>query len=53
VPRFLALQAEWRRRPPTRWLVAAALKYQSPAAASARTAPTINDLKSMFADGAG
>ena len=30
VPRFLALQAEWRRHPPAHWLVAAALKYQPP-----------------------
>ena len=30
MPRFLALQAEWRRHPPVHWLVAAALKYRPP-----------------------
>jgi hypothetical protein len=30
MPRLLALQAEWRLRPPAHWLLAMALKYRAP-----------------------
>ena len=52
VPRFLALQAEWRRHPPTHWLVAAALKYRPPGEAAPRGQPTIAELKAAFPSGA-
>jgi hypothetical protein len=52
VPRFLALQAEWRRHPPAHWLVAAALKYKPPGEGpSARRQPTVAELKAVFPDG--
>lgn len=52
VPRFLALQAEWRRSPPAHWLIAAALKYKPPSETKAVSRqPTIADLKAAFPDG--
>ena len=51
VPRFLALQAEWRRHPPIHWLVAAALKYRPEGEAAARTQPTMAELKATFSNG--
>ncbi len=36
VPRYLALVAEWRARPPAHWLIAAALQYRPPRGRGAR-----------------
>ena len=52
MPRFLALHAEWRRNPPTHWLVAAALKYRPPAEAAQLRQPTVAELKATFQNGA-
>jgi hypothetical protein len=53
VPRFLALQAEWRVNPPAHWLLAAALKYR-PADRDAKSPPrqpTVAELKAAFPNG--
>jgi len=52
VPRFQALQAEWRRHPPTHWLLAAALKYKSPGEPAAPRQSTAAELKAAFPNGA-
>jgi hypothetical protein len=52
MPRLLALRAEWRRNPPTHWLVAAALKYRAPEEAAPLRQPTIAELKIAFPNGA-
>jgi hypothetical protein len=52
LPRFLALRAEWRRNPPTHWLVAAALKYRAPVDAAPPRQPTIAELNAAFPNGA-
>jgi hypothetical protein len=52
VPRFLALQEEWRINPPTHWLVAAALKYKArDNIASSPRPPTVSEIKAAFPDG--
>ena len=51
VPRFLALQAEWRRNPPVNWLVAAALKYRPPGETPAQSQPSVAALKAAFPNG--
>jgi len=51
VPRFQALQAEWRRHPPTHWLVAAALKYTAPESAPVSRQPTVAELKAALPNG--
>ena len=45
MPRFLALQAEWRRNPPIHWLGAAALKYRAPNDGPPPRQPTVAELK--------
>ena len=50
-PRFLALAAEWRRNPPTHWLVASTLGYRPPGAAAPSRHATIAELKAAFPDG--
>jgi hypothetical protein len=50
VPRFVALQAEWRRRPPA--LLAAALKYRAPSEPRLGRQLTIVELKAAFPGGA-
>jgi hypothetical protein len=35
LPRLIALQAEWRARPPAHWLLASALHYRAPGAGAA------------------
>jgi hypothetical protein len=52
VPRFLALQAEWRRRPPAHWLLAAALKYRPQGELEPTRQPTITELKAALPGGA-
>jgi hypothetical protein len=52
VPRFLALQAEWRPHPPAHWLLAAALRYRSQADAAPARQPTIAELTAAFPNGA-
>lgn len=53
VPRYCALVAEWRARPPAHWLIAAALHYRPPnAGARAETqAPTVAALRAAFPAG--
>ena len=53
VPRYCALVAEWRARPPAHWLIAAALHYRPPdAEARAETrAPTVAALRAAFPGG--
>ena len=51
VPRFLALQAEWRRHPPAHWLIAAAMKYRPPGGPAPRAQPTVAELKAAFPNG--
>jgi hypothetical protein len=53
MPRYCALVAEWRARPPTHWLIAAALHYRPPDAdprADAQ-APTVAALRAAFPGG--
>jgi hypothetical protein len=53
MPRYRALVAEWRARPPAHWLIAAALHYRPPEAdapAEAR-APTVAALRAAFPGG--
>jgi hypothetical protein len=52
VPRYLALQAEWRARPPAHWLLAVALKYRLPDSpqTSARQ-PTLDEMRAAFPSG--
>jgi hypothetical protein len=52
VPRFLALQAEWRRNPPAHWLLAAALKYRPQGELASARQPTIAELKAALPNGA-
>jgi hypothetical protein len=52
VPRYLALQTEWRRSPPAHWLVAAALKYRAPTEGVTTRQPTIAELKATLPNGA-
>jgi hypothetical protein len=53
VPRYRALVAEWRARPPAHWLIAAALHYRPPEAEAPATAraPTVAALRATFPDG--
>ena len=52
VPRYLALQAEWRARPPAHWLLAAALKYRAPESGVAPSRrPTLDEMRAAFPDG--
>jgi hypothetical protein len=53
MPRYRALVAEWRARPPAHWLFAAALHYRPhEAAALAETrAPTVAALRAAFPGG--
>jgi hypothetical protein len=52
VPRYLALKAEWRARPPAHWLLAAALNYRSPDAVSPPSRqPTLDDIRAVFPGG--
>ncbi len=51
VPRFLALQAEWRRNPPVHWLIGAALKYRGPGEPAPSRQPAIAELKATFPNG--
>jgi hypothetical protein len=48
IPRLQALRAEWRRRPPVHWLVAAALRYQEPGAASPVRRPSVAELQATL-----
>ena len=53
MPRYCALVAEWRARPPAHWLIAAALHYR-PRDAEARAetrAPTVAALRAAFPGG--
>ncbi len=50
MPRLVALQAEWRHRPPANWLLAGALKYRPPELAAPRQ-PTVDEIKSAFPNG--
>ena len=53
MPRYRALVAEWRARPPVHWLIAAALHYRPPDA-EARVdtqAPTVAALRAAFPGG--
>jgi hypothetical protein len=53
VPRYLALQAEWRARPPAHWLLAGALKYRAPDSAPAPSRqPTFDEMRAAFPSGA-
>jgi hypothetical protein len=52
MPRFLALQAEWRRNPPIHWLAAAVLKYRAPKESAPPRQPTVAELKAAFPNGA-
>jgi hypothetical protein len=52
MPRFLALQAEWRRNPPIHWLAAAAPRYRAPNDSAAPRQPTVANLKAAFPNGA-
>ena len=52
MPRFLALQAEWRRNPPIHWLIAAALKYRAPNESAPSRQATIAELKAALPNGA-
>jgi hypothetical protein len=49
IPRFVALRAEWRRRPPAHWLLAAALGYGERETASPRRRPSIAELRAALA----
>jgi len=51
VPRFIALQAEWKRHPPAHWLVAAALKYKPPGDEAPPRGSSIAELKAAFPGG--
>jgi hypothetical protein len=52
VPRYLALQAEWRARPPAHWLLASALKYRAPDSAPAPSRqPTFDEMRAAFPSG--
>jgi len=48
VPRFLALRAEWRRRPPASWLLAAAYRYRAPDVEPSAKAPSIAELRAAL-----
>jgi hypothetical protein len=48
VPRFLALRAEWRRRPPAHWLLAAALRFKEPEPASPQSRPSVVELQAAL-----
>jgi hypothetical protein len=48
IPRLRALRAEWRKRPPAHWLIAAALRYQEPGAAPAARPPTVAELQTAL-----
>lgn len=52
-PRYLALVAEWRARPPAHWLIAAALRYRAPEAGTTKSAdaPTVAALRAAFPSG--
>ena len=53
VPRFLALRAEWRLRPPAHWLLAAALQVSSDRGElEPARQPTIAELKAALPGGA-
>jgi hypothetical protein len=52
VPRYLALQAEWRTRPPAHWLLAAALKYRLPdSLQTPARQPTLDEMRAAFPSG--
>jgi hypothetical protein len=53
LPRFVALQAEWRANPPAHWLIAAALRYRPPTeqGEAALRQPTIAEMKAAFPAG--
>jgi hypothetical protein len=53
MPRYRALVAEWRARPPDHWLIAAALRYRPPEADAppATRAPTVAALRAAFPGG--
>ncbi|MGA2492044.1 MAG: hypothetical protein ABSF67_03735 [Roseiarcus sp.] len=53
MPRYRALVAEWRARPPAHWLIAAALRYRPLAAEApaASQAPTVAALRAAFPGG--
>jgi hypothetical protein len=48
LPRLRALRAEWRRRPPAHWLLAAAMRYQEPGAASPARRPSAAELQAAL-----
>jgi hypothetical protein len=48
VPRLVALRAEWRRRPPAHWLLAAALRYDEPNQTTAQRRPSVAELQSAL-----
>jgi hypothetical protein len=48
IPRFLALRAEWRRRPPAHWLLAAALRFGERDAPSAQRQPSVAELQTAL-----
>jgi hypothetical protein len=52
VPRFLALQDEWRRNPPAHRLLAAALKYRPQGDFAPTRQPTIAELRAALPNGA-
>lgn len=47
-PRYLALRAEWRRRPPAHWLLAAALRYREPDGKTSNRRPSIAELQAAL-----
>jgi hypothetical protein len=52
VPRFLALQAEWRRNPPAHWLLAAAFGYRPKGDLAPARQATMAELKAALSSGA-
>jgi hypothetical protein len=48
VPRFMALRAEWRRRPPAHWLLAAVLRYNEPHQTTPQRRPSVAELRTAL-----
>jgi len=48
LPRLIALQAEWRARPPAHWLLASALHYRAPGAGAALRQTSVAQFLATF-----
>jgi hypothetical protein len=48
VPRFLALRAEWRRRPPAHWLFSAAQAKSEPGDSQTDRRPSVAELSAAL-----